>query len=281
MDLFSPPPAPASSKPIPPVQPAAHAAGQQTVLFNESASVNQLLPTPVTPAQLPAETIEQLHDLLMAQYDMSLYERRIFLKTVELLPESVVNPDGVSVFEPIYLDAREIIADSGLKGASAFTELQKATKSLIRHVCQIAEQDGLLQTGLLSSAKYLKGKGTIRIHIDPVLHPYLKKIKNKLAGQLPALVGFKSYYSQCLYELFDKAEKPNGQLLISLDRLRQLLRIKDTEYERYFDLKRFVLQQAQKELAATPYAFTFGEKKAGKKVVGILFYFPTQVVHLP
>ncbi len=217
----------------------------------------------------------------MAQYDMSLYERRIFLKTVELLPETVLNPDGVSVFEPIYLDAREIIAGSGLKGASAFTELQKATKSLIRHVCQIAEQDGLLQTGLLSSAKYLKGKGTIRIHIDPVLHPYLKKIKSQLSGQLPALVQFKSYYSQCLYELFDKAEKPGGQLSLSLDRLRQLLRIKDTEYERYFDLKRFVLHQAQKELADTPYAFTFGEKKVGKKVVGILFYFPSQVVHLP
>lgn len=230
-----------------------------------------------------AEEIEQLHDLIMAQYEMSLYERRIFIKTIELLPDSVIDPQGIAVFEPIYIDAREIISDSNLKGKSAFLELQKATKSLIRHVCHIAEQDGLLQTGLMSSAKYLKGKGVVRIHIDPVLHPYLKKIKGQFtAGQLKALVKFKSYYSQCLYELFSKANKPHGELLyLPLDTLRNILRVGEQEYERYFDFKRFVLHQAQKELDSTPYAFTFGEKKAGKKVMGILFYFPTQVVHLP
>ncbi len=79
----------------------------------------------------------------MAQYDMSLYERRIFLKTVELLPETVTHREGLAVFEPVFIDARQIIADSNLKGDSAITELQKATKSLIRHVCHIAEKDGL------------------------------------------------------------------------------------------------------------------------------------------
>ncbi len=94
-----------------------------------------------------AEEIEQLHDLIMAQYEMSLYERRIFIKTIELLPDSVIDPQGIAVFEPIYIDAREIISDSNLKGKSAFLELQKATKSLIRHVCHIAEQDGFATDG--------------------------------------------------------------------------------------------------------------------------------------
>ena len=87
MDLFTPPSASAPSKPTPPVQPAAHAAGQQAALFTEPTPANPLLPAPGAPSLLPAEAIKQLHDLLMAQYDMSLYERRIFLKTVELLPD--------------------------------------------------------------------------------------------------------------------------------------------------------------------------------------------------
>ncbi len=114
-----------------------------------------------------------------------------------------------------------------------------------------------------------------------MLLPYLQKVKQQLRDLLPELVKFKSYYSQCLYELFDKATKPEGQLYVTLATLRKLLRIGEHEYERYFDLKRFVLQQAQKELAPTPYTFTFGEKKIGKKVVGIQFFFPTQVVNLP
>ncbi len=83
---------------------------------------------PSTPAMVPAgalsaEVIEELHDLLMAQYDMSLYERRIFLKTVELLPKTVTHREGSAVFEPVFIDARQIIADSNLKGDSALTEL--------------------------------------------------------------------------------------------------------------------------------------------------------------
>jgi plasmid replication initiation protein len=226
------------------------------------------------PAQnIGAEQIEELHDLIMAQYNMSLYERRIFIKVLELLPESIMQPVGVALFEPLIIDAREIIADSNLKGESAFSELQKATMSMIQHVCRIAEKDGLLQTGLISSAKYLTGKGQIRIHIDPALHPYLLRVKKHFSGeQLQSLIKFKSYYSQCFYEWFSKSAKREKVIYISLYALRTMLRIEEQEYERYYDLKRFVIGQAGKELKGTPFEFTFKEKRSGRKVIGLQFY---------
>lgn len=173
----------------------------QIPLFNTEPVATKVDKTFVAhvPAQnIGAEKIEELHDLIMAQYNMSLYERRIFIKVLELLPETIMHPDGIALFEPLILDAREIITDSNLKGESAFMELQKATMSMIQHVCRIAEKDGLLQTGLISSAKYLTGKGQIRIHIDPALHPYLIRVKKHFSGeQLQTLIKFKSYYSQC------------------------------------------------------------------------------------
>ncbi|MDO1451604.1 replication initiation protein [Rhodocytophaga aerolata] len=226
------------------------------------------------PAQnIGAEQIEELNDVIMAQYNMSLYERRIFIKVLELLPESITHPAGVALFEPLIIDAREIIADSNLKGESAFSELQKATMSMIQHVCRIAEKDGLLQTGLISSAKYLTGKGQIRIHIDPALHPYLLRVKKHFSGeQLQSLIKFKSYYSQCFYEWFSKSAKSEKIIYISLYALRTMLRIEEQEYERYYDLKRFVIGQAGKELKGTPFEFTFKEKRSGRKVIGLQFY---------
>ncbi|MDO1451309.1 replication initiation protein [Rhodocytophaga aerolata] len=247
----------------------------QIPLFNAEPVAAKVDKSPVAhvPAQnIGAEKIEELHDLIMAQYNMSLYERRIFIKVLELLPETIVHPDGIALFEPLILDAREIIADSNLKGESAFMELQKATMSMIQHVCRIAEKDGLLQTGLISSAKYLTGKGQIRIHIDPALHPYLIRVKKHFSGeQLQTLIKFKSYYSQCFYEWFSKSAQSTKIVYISLYALRTMLRIGETEYERYYDLKRFVIGQAQKELKGTQYEFSFKEKRTGRKVIGLQF----------
>lgn len=247
----------------------------QIPLFKSEAVAGKVDKTPLAhvPAQnIGAEQIEELHDLIMAQYNMSLYERRIFIKVLELLPETIMHPDGIALFEPLILDAREIIADSNLKGESAFMELQKATMSMIQHVCRIAEKDGLLQTGLISSAKYLTGKGQIRIHIDPALHPYLIRVKKHFSGeQLQTLIKFRSYYSQCFYEWFSKSAQTTKIVYISLYALRTMLRIEETEYERYYDLKRFVIGQAQKELKGTHYEFTFMEKRTGRKVIGVQF----------
>lgn len=234
-------------------------------------------PTPVstqTNNKISADVIEQLNDIIMAQYDMSLYERRIFIKIIELLPSELEEFRGQKIMEEFCIDAREIIESNGLKGESAYTELKKATASLIKHVCKIAETDGLLQISLLSSAKYLKGRGQIILKLDSKLHPYLLKLKNQFSTfQLEKLINFKSYYSQCLYELLNKVYKPQGAFSISIEQLRSILKIEDTEYKRYYDLKRYVIQQAQKELSEYNVAFHFVEKKYGKKVIAIQFVF--------
>lgn len=224
--------------------------------------------------EISADVIEQLNDLIMAQYEMSLFERRIFIAIIEQISYNLLEVGGMKVVPEIILDARQIITNSGLKGESAFVELQKATINLIKHVCKITEADGLLQVSLLSSAKYLKGKGQIKLRIDANLHQYLLKLKNQFSiYNLEKLILFKSYYSQCLYELFRKLPKPNGTLTISVEQLRNILRIGESEYQRYFDFKRYIIQQAQKELAIHATSFDFKEKKQGKKVIALQFIF--------
>lgn len=224
--------------------------------------------------EISADVIEQLNDLIMAQYAMTLFERRIFIAIIEQIEIELIEVGEVKVVPEIIVDARQIIAASGLKGESAFMELQKATINLIKHVCKITETDGLLQVSLLSSAKYLKGKGQIKLRIDTNLHQYLLKLKNQFSiYNLEKLISFKSYYSQCFYELFKKLPKSNGTLTISINQLRKILKINETEYERYFDFKRYIIQQAQKELTIHDTSFEFREIKQGKKVIALQFLF--------
>lgn len=244
--------------------------GIQQQLFTLQTTPTSNLPT----YKISTDVIEQLNDIIMAQYDMSLYERRIFIKIIELIPNELAEFNGQKIMDEISLDAREIIETNGLKGESAYTELKKATASLIKHVCKIAETDGLLQVSLLSSAKYLKGQGKIVLKLDSNLHPYLLKLKNQFSSfQLEKLINFKSYYSQCIYELLKKVYQPNGTFSISVEQLRNILKIETTEYKRYYDLKRYVIQQAQKELSFYDVSFHFNERKQGKKVIAIQFVF--------
>lgn len=243
--------------------------GYQQQLFVQHQAV-----APTLANEISAEVIEQLNDLIMAQYEMTLFERRIFIAVIEQINDNLLEAGGIKVVPEILLDARQIIITSGLKGESAFVELQKATINLLKHVCKISESDGILQVSLLSSAKYMRGKGQIKLRIDANLHQYLLKLKNQFSTySLEKLILFKSYYSQCLYELFRKLPKPNGTLILSIEQLRKILRVGESEYERYFDFKRYIIQQAQKELAIHDTGFEFKEKKQGKKVIALQFIF--------
>jgi plasmid replication initiation protein len=210
--------------------------------------------------------VVQSNKLINGRYEMSLVERRIFLKMVSMI--KTTDKD----FQTIFIDARDIIKDMNLQGESAFSELKKATKRLIQHVCEILEPDGLLQIGLVSSAKYHKGKGLIELSFDPKLKPYLLQLKNNFTMYgLKQALQFKSLYSLRIYELL-KQFSSTGYRIILLSDLRQALNIKD-EYKLYADFKRFVLMQAHKELKDSDIPFEFEEIKTGKKVTKIKFTF--------
>ncbi len=224
------------------------------------------------PGDIGAVQIGEMKDLFISQYEMSIYERRLLLKCVEKLPETL--PSGHCIDFDVSID--EISQASNLKGDSVYTQVQKASRELIRHVCHLKESDGLLQISLLSSAKYVKGASRVHLRMDGRLYPYLKEIKSHFdLPRLGELLSFQSYYTQCLYELFLREACDQDEFYISLTDLRRLLKI-ENKYERYTDIRRRVLGQAQKDLKEFENsAFIYKPRKQPHtgKVIGIHFYF--------
>ncbi|WP_394993789.1 hypothetical protein [Emticicia sp.] len=57
-----------------------------------------------------------------------------------------------------------------------------------------------------------------------------------------------------------------------MEQLCGILRIGEREFERFFDFKRYILQQAQKEQAIYDSGFEFKEKKQGKRLLLYSFF---------
>ena len=219
-----------------------------------------------------AAHISQMKQLFISQYEMSLYERRLLLKMIEKLPEQLDSSGAID----FWISIDEIAQASNLKGESVYTQIQLASRELIRHVCQLKEQDGLLQVGLLSSAKYLKGQSLVSLRVDGRLFPYFSQIKKEFAlGRLAELMSFQSYYTQCLYELFLREASDRDQFYITLTDLRKLLKVED-KYDRYADFRRRILLQAQSDLKDyenSAFLFKPVKERFTGKVIGIHFYF--------
>lgn len=216
--------------------------------------------------QSSKELVVQSNKLISGRFAMTLLERRIFLKMV-----SMIKPTDKD-FQDIIIDVKDIIHDTGLQGNSLYFELRKATKRLLQHVCELEEENQLIQVSLISSAVYNKGKATIQLRFDPALKPYLLELKkNFTIYGLQQALRLKSYYSLRIFELL-KQFASTGYRLMTIEELRFALGIKD-EYSKYADFKKRVILKAKKELESTDMKFEFREIKSGKKVTAIEFKF--------
>ena len=222
---------------------------------------------PKTPKQSENNSlIVQSNKLINGRFDMTLLEKRIFLKMV-----SMIKPKDTE-FRPLLINASELIHDLDLQGDSLYAEFKKATKRLMQHVCEIRETDGLLQISLASSVKYYEGQGLVEISFDQKLKPYLLLLQNNFTvfGLTEALA-LKSLSSLRMYELL-KQFTTTGTRIINLEELKRCLNLVE-QYTKYADFKRYVIVSAQKDLENTDMAFEFVELKVGKKVDRLEFTF--------
>ncbi len=208
----------------------------------------------------------QANNLLNGKYVMSLLERRIFLKMV-----SMIKPEDED-FRDFELDVPELIKDLNLEGNSLYFELRNSTKKLIQHVCEMNEGGKMIQVALISSAIYDKQEGTLVVHFDPAIKPYLLHLKrNFTIFRIGYALKLRSFYSLRIYELLHQFSS-TGYRISTLEELKFSLGI-TSEYRFYADFKKRVLEHAQNELKNTDMPFEFNEIKKGRKVVSIHFTF--------
>jgi len=216
---------------------------------------------------LPSSLIvTQSNQLVEARYNLSLGEQRLILAMI-----AKIQPDDED-FKPYRISIGELADFLGVAKGSAYHECKKITKSLLGRVLEITESGRLLQTGWVSSADYIDGTGMVNLSFDPLLKPYLLQLKGNFTScKFEMLLSFKSQYTMRVYTLLKQYDRLKERE-IELCQLREMLGLRNTQYEYYNDFKRTILEPSQKELAGkADFYFEFDEIKYGRRVGAIRF----------
>jgi plasmid replication initiation protein len=216
---------------------------------------------------LPSSLIvTQSNQLVEARYNLSLGEQRLILAMI-----AKIQPDDED-FKPYRISIGELADFLGVAKGSAYHECKKITKSLLGRVLEITESGRLLQTGWVSSADYIDGTGMVNLSFDPLLKPYLLQLKGNFTScKFEMLLSFKSQYTMRMYTLLKQYDRLKERE-IELCQLREMLGLRNTQYEYYNDFKRTILEPSQKELAGkADFYFEFDEIKYGRRVGAIRF----------
>lgn len=212
--------------------------------------------------------VTQANQLVSARYSLPLAEQRLLLTMI-----AKIQPEDED-FKPYRISVSELAEFIGVARGSAYLECKKITRSLLTRVVEIHEPGRLLQTGWVSSAEYIDGSGMVNLSFDPLLKPYLLKLKGNFTScKLEMLLSFKSQYTMRVYTLLKQYEwQKRKSLEVEIDTLRDMLALRPDQHQEYRDFKRNILLPTQKEIAdKSDLSFDFVEIKYGRRVGAIIF----------
>lgn len=215
---------------------------------------------------LGGELVVQHNKLIEARYSLTLQEKRMILWLA-----SKIKFDDVD-FQEYRLSIKDFSKMANINNNKLYEEVMEITEKLMKRVIKIKDirSKRTIQISWLSSAEYLHNEGCVLICFDPKLKLYLLSLKQEFTKiNLADLFELRSLYSIRIFELLMQYES-TGKREISLTDLREYCGIQEKEYSDYFDLKRFVIERAKREInAKTNYKIDYREIKESRKVTAI------------
>lgn len=190
-------------------------------------------------------TVYKSNDLVQASYKLSLIEQRILLccigKVDSRKPAHVQeNRFRLSVAE--YLDR---FPDANRK--NAYRDLRDAAVDLFRREVKVPKGKKTTLLHWCTEATYHDGEGWVELAFTAQIAPYLTALGPKFTKyEIAQIAGLRSAYSLRLFEMLMQF-KSTGLLVVELEKFISWLQL---PYERYTDIRRFVIDVAVKEINA-------------------------------
>jgi plasmid replication initiation protein len=208
--------------------------------------------------------VVKANQLIEARYDLNLNEQKIILYAASKIDREQ------DYFNYIELDINEFAKLLDTKG-KRYEEIRNIVRELRKKEVIINTDDKEYISGWLSSITFCKNTGKIKLRFDDDLMPYLLQLKKRFTRyQLKNILYLKSKYSIRIYELLKQYESI-GKREFELQKLKKMLFI-ENQYNRIYDLERFVLSPAKEEINKyTDILIDYEKQKQGRKVTGLIF----------
>lgn len=221
----------------------------------------------------------QSNRLTEARYGLTVGEQKVILLLI-----SMISPEDKELrdYEMKVIDFAQIM---GLKSHNLYDRLSETLDKLLSRILHIPTDTGYLKIGWVSSAEYVEGKGTIFLSFDKKLNPYLLQLKEQFTKyNLFIVTQFQSAYSVRIYMLLKQYQKI-GYREFELDDFRSILGIEEKEYQKFYDFRKRVVNQAKKEFETKNKAtgsynsditFTLETIRTGRKITRLRFIIKKQ-----
>lgn len=226
------------------------------------------------------EMVVQDNRLIDSPRFFSLQEQRLFIFLVSKLnPE---NPEDIT----FRLPTNEFAKALGIDEKDAVRDLKRITKNFMERVIEIYNKDenSISLVHVVSFAKYWLGKGYADIKISDEIAPYLFQLKERFTTyKLTQITRLSSIYAIRVYEILKEYAKLGSRKLF-IDELRKILAIKATQYKRFNDFRKYILEVAKKEInAKTDLEIDYKLSKKGKKfdVIEFSIHLKNRTENLP
>jgi len=214
--------------------------------------------------------------LIESRYTLSVQEQRIILAAIAQIGMDDQVTD--QVMYPIRVS--EMVDMAGTRSKTIYEDLKEAANRLYERKVEIKfeangkQRASTLLTRWVQSCKYIDNDGLIEIRFSHDIIPYISGIKNNFTKyKLAEAATLQTAHGIRLFELLMQWQS-TGIREISVNDLRAYLMIEDDKYNHIYDLKRWVIDSAVKDInGRTGYMVTTSQRKLGRKIVAIRFEF--------
>ncbi len=220
------------------------------------------------------------NELVLGHFRLSVWAQRLFLILIAHV-DATTTKETVFRFEVTAL-ARWLNIDH----SNLYTDLIPAIHELERTKVTVERLDGepgWLQVGLIQNkqgfvaasrdaALRLRG-GQLEFYIHSELLPFVKELSTRFTRtELVYALRLRSSFSQKVYDLLKANRWRGGSFELPMDELRGLLAVSATEYLKFGDFRRNVLEVAEREISQkTDIRYLWDAAKTGNKVSAIRF----------
>lgn len=223
----------------------------------------------------PDKIVAQHNALINARFSFEPLQMRLFLSLLARIEFEDAD------FKEHTVPVRELVFDP--EGGSAYQQIDTMCQKLASFTIYIEKLDpGSRKRSkkphfeyipLMAKAEYRGDIGGVVAIFNPLIMPYLlqlREIGNFTTSTLNELRKLKSPYALRIYWLL-KEYASFGQRTMTLDELRFILDIAESEYPRFSSFKARILNRAQQELASTDIPFTYELERRNQVVQRIKF----------
>jgi plasmid replication initiation protein len=206
----------------------------------------------------------QSNSLVSAQYRLSLSEQFLVLMMISKIDykDEYFQGYGISI--------KELANTLQLNEKFAYREAHTITDKLLKRILRIPRANGsLLKCNWIASAEHFPGR--IILTPAPALRPYLLELREQFTKTpLEQVSGLRSQHSVRIYMLL-RQYLNLGKFDLTVEEFRNILSL-ESEYPRFSELKRWVINPSQKELKLkTDLSFKLITSKNGRSVSNLKF----------